>query len=208
VDVRTLEGIAEAILREGGQEDDEAPEIGALILRLLGEDGLSLERGGLGVDGLLDARPDGGWRIRLRSNLPAHRKRFVAAHELAEWWLQAREGYQGDDIEHAANYVGAAIIAPRRAFAAALRHHGRDFPALAASFVASQTTMALREAEILRVPRVIVAPSSVRVRGPEELVWPTAATLRSWARDGGPGLARTRLTDDPRRVVLDVEDVG
>lgn len=198
-----LEGIAAAILREAGQDDDDAPDVGALVARLLGPDALSLVRGGLARDAALEPSGD-GWGIIARSALPDHRLRFVVCHELAEWWLSTRERYQGEDIEHAANYIAAALLAPPAAFRAALRYHGRDFRALAAAFVASETTIALRDAELHSIARVVVAPN-LRVRGPEAFLWPPERTLRAWAREGGPGLARTRLTDDPRRVVLDVE---
>ena len=99
------------------------------------------------------------------------------------------------------------MIAPPAAFRAALRVHGRDFRALAGAFVASETTMALRDAELHRLARVVVAPN-LRVRGPESFVWPPERIIRVWALEGGPGLARTRLTDDPRRVVLDVDETA
>lgn len=201
-----LEGIAAAILREAGQENDDAPDVGALVERLLGANGLVLVRGGLARDAVLEANGD-GWAILARSALPDHRLRFVVCHELAEWWMSTRERYQGDDAEAAANYIAAALIAPPTAFRAALRHHGRDFRALAAAFVASETTMALRDAELHRLARVVVAPN-LRVRGPESFVWPPERIIRVWALEGGPGLARTRLTDDPRRVVLDVDETG
>ena len=201
-----LEGIAAAILREAGLDGTEQPDVAALAACLLGPDGLSFERGGLTRDAMLDAVGD-DWVIRARIALPLHRLRFVVCHEIAEWWLSTRERYQGENIENAANYIAAALIAPPAAFRAALRYHGRDFRALAAAFVASETTIALRDAELHRIARVVVAPN-LRVRGPESFVWPAERILRGWAAEGGPGLARTRLTDDPRRVVLDVDDTG
>ena len=154
-----------------------------------------------------DSRPSpirrGIWRSPTRRGLSTERRSFAVAHELAEWWIRVREKYQGEDVEHAANYVAAAILSPRRAFRLALEQFGPDFAELAQAFRVTQTHVALREAELARLPRAVVSPALVRVRGPEEWVWPDESTLRRWARGRAPDVRKTRLTDDPRRVVLD-----
>lgn len=201
-----LEGVAEAILREGGQEDDEAPRLGRLATSLLGPGAIEYAPIRLPGDGAL-IRIHDSWRIYLRRGLPIERRAFTIAHEIAEWWLRVRERYQGADVEQAADYIGAAIMTPRRAFARALSAHGRDFRELATDFGTSQTLVALRDAELAHVPRAVVTPALVRVRGPEAWVWPDETVLRRWARGGAPGLRKVRLTDDPRRVVLDVDEL-
>ncbi len=202
-----LEGIAEAVLHEGGQEDDDAPRLAQLVTTLLGPG--AVEYAQLRGDGAL-TRVGDRWRIYLRRGLSLERKAFALSHEIAEWWLRVREGYVGEDVEHGANYIAAAIMAPRRAFARSLRAHGHDFAELAADFRTTETHVALREAELADIPRAVVSPALVRVRGPHDWVWPNEGVVRRWARAGAPGVTKVRLTDDPRRIVLDVEelDVG
>lgn len=199
-----LEGIAEAILREGGQEDDEAPCLASLTRALLGPMSVRYTMCGLPGDGALIC-VDERWQIHVRRGLPTERLAFAIAHELAEWWFRVRERHLGSDIEDAANYVAAAILTPRRAFRTALSAHGSDFVRLAEDFHTTETHVALREAEIVSLPRAVVSPALVRVRGPEEWIWPSEATIRRWARGAVPGLHKVRLTDDPRRIVIDVE---
>lgn len=201
-----FEGIAESILKEGAQPDDDAPKLGVLVRSLLGEDSVAYTSG-LRGDGAL-ARIGATWRIYVRRGLTVERRAFAISHELAEWWLRVRERYQGEDVEQAANYIAAAIMSPRRAFHRALATYGHDFVELAATFRTTETHVALREAELTHLPRAVVSPALVRVRGPEEWVWPSESTLRSWARGVTPGLRKVKLTDDPRRVVIDVEDTG
>lgn len=202
-----LEGIAEAILREGGQETDEAPRLLRLVTAHLGDDAIEYTPIRLPGDGALIRIYD-AWRIYIRRRLTPERRAFVIAHELAEWWLKVRVGYQGEDVEAAANYVAAAVLAPRHAFRLAVEDLGSDFPRLAEAFRVTETHAALREAELARLPRAVVSPALVRVRGPEEWVWPAESVVRRWARGAAPGLRKTRLTDDPRRVVLDADDLA
>lgn len=200
-----LEGIAEAVLREGKQEDDEAPRLGALVTQLLGTGAVEYTNAVRG-DGAL-VRIHDHWRIYVRRGLPNQRRAFAVAHELAEWWLRVRERYQGEDAEHAANYVAAAILSPRRAFRIAREAFGSDFARLASEFATSETHVALREAELERMPRAVISPALVRVRGPESWVWPDVETIRRWSRRAPSTMRKTKLTDDPRRVVLDVETI-
>lgn len=201
-----LERIGETILTHGGQELDAAPRLGQLVVSHLGPEAVEYSSAVPG-DGAL-VRIYDEWKIFVRRKLPIERRAFAIAHELAEWWLRVREQYQGEDVEHAANYIAAAVLSPRRAFWLALEDHGSDFVALARAFRVTETHAALREAELASIPRAVVSPALVRVRGPETWVWPEEGTLRRWARGSAPGLRKVRLTDDPRRVVLDAEDVG
>lgn len=137
--------------------------------------------------------------------LPPLYAAFAVGHELGHWLL-TRHGYCGNDDEAAADYLGAALLAPRRAFLRARRALGHDLPALANAFSMTETGVALRLGEALHVPLAVVSPAHVRVRGPEAWVWPNEATVRRWARVAEPGLRKVRLTDDPRRVVLDVDE--
>jgi predicted transcriptional regulator len=198
-----LEGIAEAVLRGGGQEDDTAPKLVALVTKHLGASALEYSQATPGDAALVRIYQD--WRIYVRRGLTIERRAFAIAHELAEWWLRVRERYEGEDAEHCANYIAAAILSPRRAFRRALAAVGHDFGELADLFRVTETHAALREAELDGIPRAVVSPALVRLRGPESWVWPDEATVRRWTRRSPPQVRKTKLTDDPRRVVLDVE---
>lgn len=200
-----LEGIAEAAYREA-KLDLERPHVTRLTRALLGSD--AIQRGPRPISGPAALiRVGDNWRIVLARALPPLYAVFAVGHELGHWLL-ARHGYAGDDEERAADYLAGALLAPRAAFIAARRAMGQDLPALAKTFSMTETGAALRLGEVVRVPLAVVAPATVRVRGPENWVWPAESTLRSWAKRAMPGLRKVRLTDDPRRVVLEAEDVG
>lgn len=61
-------------------------------------------------DGAL-ARVGGRWQTWIRRGLSPSRLSFAVAHELAEFLLRETPL----ENEHAANYMGAAIVAPRPA---------------------------------------------------------------------------------------------
>ncbi len=202
-----FEGIADGILRAGGQDGDDIPAARGA------RNCASWRRRG-GVHAHQASRR---WSAHtyprrvedLRSTRPHHRApRLCDLPRFAEWRLRVRERYQGEDVEHAANYIAAAILSPRRAFRLALEQYGQDFVELARVFRVSQTHVALREAELASAPCAVVSPALVR-RGPEAWAWPDEAVVRRWARLPASGLRKVKLTDDPRRVVLDAEgDVG
>lgn len=205
-----LEGIAEAAYDEV-ELDPERPHVPRLARALLGPDAIQRGPRPLHAPAAL-IRIGSAWRIVLSRSLPPRYALFAVAHELGHWLL-ARYGHVGDDAldgmgeERAADYLGAALLAPRRTFLTARRALGNDLPELADAFALTETGAALRLGEVLRLPLAVVAPQQVRVRGPAEWVWPDERTLRQWARRPAPGLRKTRLTDDPRRVVLGVDDV-
>lgn len=198
-----LEGVAESAYREAGL-DVERPNVVRLAKALLGPD--AIERGPRLVSGRAALiRVHDRWRIVLSRSLPKLYALHAIGHELGHWLLE-RAGVGSGDEELAADYLGGALLAPRSAFAAAHRALGSDLPALAAAFSTTETGAALRVGEVARVPLAVISPSVVRVRGPEGWVWPDEPTLRRWARGtAAPGLKKIRLTDDPRRVVLDAD---
>lgn len=200
--MRDLDEVAERRYEAAGLDPDR-PNIAKLVHVLLG---CAIERGPRPVHGPAALYRIGTqYRIIVSSKLPPAYQRFYAAHELAHWMLRA-EGLDDRD-EAAADYLGAALLAPRRAFLSAVRC-GLGLPDLADEFGLTETGAALRLGETTHRPIVLVAPSSVRRRGPEEWVWPPDRTLRSWARTGRPGLARVRLVDDPRRVMLEADETA
>lgn len=208
LDHRLLDAIAEARYVGVGLDPLE-PNVGRLIVALLGPKALTYgPRPTTGPAAL--HRVGSQYRIAVSSKLPRHEATFFASHELAHWIL--REEGLDDRDEAAADYLGAALLAPRRGFLTAMRA-GLELPELAARFGTTETGAALRIGETTGRPLVVVAPTHTRRRGSESFVWPPDPTLRTWARRGHPGLARVKLGDDPRRVVLEgvlegVEDAG
>lgn len=196
-----LEGIAEAAYREAGM-DSERPNVAGLARKLLGPN--AIIRGPRPLSGpaaLIRIRDE--WKIFLSRSLTREYALFAVGHELGHWLLRRDGGIS--DSERAADYLGAALLAPRRAFLTARRAVGDDFTALAEAFATTETGAALRLGEVAREPLAVISPQQVRVRGPEEWVWPDEQTLRRWGRRPVPGLRKTRLSDDPRRIVLNAE---
>lgn len=118
------------------------------------------------------------------------------AHELGHFGLQAL-GYA--NTEDNANGVAAALLMPVASFRARMREVGPDPRQLALPFRVTESAAVLRYGELSGQPLVLVTPQRVRVRGPEEWVWPSEERLR---RGRVPGLAKVRLRDDWRRVAL------
>ena len=195
------DGEAEQLYREAGFDYSEPVRPARIAEVLLGPGCVHrMPPGGVrafGTFALVHGQP----RIYVRSG-PRHEVDFRIAHELAEWHLH-RAQYVGGDIEDRANAIAAAVVAPRRAFRRAVAALGADdYARLAFAFRSTQSLVALRRGEVLGDPIALVTPPLVRVRGPEEFVWPEESVLRRAARGGRPGLRRTKLTDDPRRVIL------
>jgi hypothetical protein len=202
-----LEGVAEALYREIGAEPDE-PQLQLRLARaLLGADAVEIVPPGvLKTTRARLALVEGRWRIFVRRQARAEMA-FGLAHEIGHWAL-LREGYQGDDEESCADYLAGALIAPRRAFLQAIGELGRDLPQLAERFGTTESLVALRYGESTSVPLALVRPGLVRVRSQLEFVWPSEEVILRWARGRPPlGLAKTRLTDDRRRVVLAGDEI-
>lgn len=145
-------------------------------------------------------------RIALRKSVPLEYRKFFLGHELGHVVLE-RAGYVGEDLEEACDAFGAALIAPRPAVARMQRAFGLDLVAYAEAVGATQTWATLRVGEVLRTPLAAISPEHVRVRGPENWVWPDERTLRGWASGRTrPGIRKVRLTDQPKRVALLAED--
>lgn len=197
-----LEAIAMEGLAQAGLDPTEPPSVVDLIRRLLGPDGYDTSHVLVGGGRACLARVHGHWRVYASKAATL----FDHFHEVGHYLVRQAGLGGGPDEEHLANYVGGALLMPRPAVLKA-RRNGFRLPELADLFSTSETCAALREAEVLTLPRVIVARTHVHVRGPEDFVWPAEPTLRKWAQKPGPGVAKTRMTDDPSRVVLDAEAV-
>jgi hypothetical protein len=152
---------------------------------------------------------DGRRRIALKRNVAPNYAAFYVGHELGHALLH-EEGYVGEYEEQLADLIGAALLAPMPAVRSLMRSFDGDLQAIADAVHSTSTWAALRTAEAMGITRAVIAPQSVRVRGPEAFVWPAESTLRQWAeaRKIPAGLAKTRLKDDRRRIVIDVEEAG
>lgn len=147
---------------------------------------------------------NGRRRIAIRRGISIEYAAFYVGHELGHAMLE-EASYRDDDVEQQCDLFAAALMAPRPAMLRLHREFGYNLEAIAGEVGSTETWAALRLGEVLHVPLAAIAPQRIRVRGPEEWVWPDEMTLRAWARRTPPGLAKTRLTDDPRRVVLVVD---
>lgn len=201
LDEGDLEGSAEAIYELAGYDRDDvdattnvARKLGIRIVRVA-------HMTVLGSLSSFEDRPI----IAIRAGMSREREGHVVGHELGHWILR-REGHTetNDEVERACDFIGAAVMMPRRVFASCARGHERDFRQLAFDFAASQTMAALRVGEVLGVPIIVVAPHAVRARGQVHGVDEQSA--RGFAARGGPGISRIRLTDDRRRVALVADD--
>jgi len=198
VDWADIEATATLIYRAAGIEPDRRGSLRSLA-KALGARVFTIHAASLPRDGAL-AWVYGEPRIYLRRGINRERRDFALAHELAELAL-AKERYQGDDSEDLANALGAALLAPRQMFLRVLAG-APEFPRIARELHQTESFAALRYGETTWTPLVLIAPQSVRVRG-ATFVWPSEDALRKLSAGGAtPGVARTRLRDDPRRVVL------
>ncbi len=145
-------------------------------------------------------------KIAINRALPFPYAQFFIGHELGHH-ICNELGYREDDIEHVCDHFGAAVMAPMPAVRAMLRAFGRDHEAIADEVGSTQTWAALRIAECVGIPRAIVTPKKTYLRGPEEFVFGSVQSVRGLVRGNRPGVSKVQLTDDPRRTVLDFEEL-
>lgn len=143
------------------------------------------------------SRVAGDTIIAYRASLPEPYAQHAIAHEIGHWALE-RCGV--DDSEEGSDYIAAALLMPRAAFVQRVREVGVEPLQLALSFGVTETAAILRYGEVMGAPLALIAPATVRVRGPESWVWPDEPTLRKAAVTGLPGLAKVRLQG--KRVAL------
>lgn len=199
VDAAELEGLAAWVLEDAGFELDEPVNIRKLIRARLGPDGYQqLPRMPFTRAALITI--NGRQRICSTPRATA----FDESHELGHRERNLA-GIVSDDEEADANFLGGAILMPARAVLRAVRS-GLSLSEMAELFGTSETAMALRVAELLRMPRAIIAPKHIHLRGPDGYVMPAEPVLRSLAKRTRPGVLKVRMRDDPSRVVLDFDD--
>lgn len=201
--VRTdLERLAAEIRRLAGLDDDElllAPDIAARIL---------------GADAVLFGLPGTASRLDgLRIIVPPdHRDlNFAVAHELAEWGLRDLLRYDGPhaEKEQAANYVAAALLAPRPTVRRAYTHFGENLRTLAKAFGLSQTSAQLRLAEVEGDERAVVTKTgNVILRTQGAFPWadvPIVGVAQGKERWKGLAKAKLRGGIDEGRVAIRVK---
>ncbi len=190
------ERLADAILDEAGVPRDRCTPTPEIARRVLGPSAVQLvPRSALRSLGALTRTGD-RWRVVLRRGLPPELIGHVVGHELAHW-AGKRHGVQLDEDD--CNWIGAALVVPKRCVRGTLLDHVSD---IAREVHTTQSLVALRVGEALEVPLALVAPARIRVRGPEQWVWPDADTIRRWARRPVDVVRPIRLTDGSGRVVV------
>jgi hypothetical protein len=197
MDQADIEGLAAWAYRRAGLEDDAPASPLELASRLLGNRVQVYRFSGLKAPAAL-ARVESDWRIYVRGRLTSRALLWLTAHELGEYLLRL-EHYEGPDAEQAADRLAAALRAPRRAYQRVARFRGAAWSDLAAAFRTSESSAALRWAEVTGDPVALIAPKRpIRTRG-ADFMWPNPIP-----RKAPHGLVRETLTDDCRRSVLRV----
>lgn len=183
------------MLRRYGEGDGEPPRVVDLAKRVLGVGVQVVHARALPGDGAL-VNLLGERRIYVRRGLSPERLRWAVAHELGHHALGIDSSTS--DNEDACNAFAAALLAPSRAFRAALAETGPSYTRLARWFLTSESCAALRLGEVTGCPLALLAPARVRVRG-AEFSWPEDLRGSRPAK-----VRRATLRDDQRRVVLRV----
>ena len=207
MDLASLEGLAVAFYTRHGL-DPSQPVQTAKLARLELGDGAVVRGVTLAGAHATTFFHEGRRCIAVRRNLTDEYARFYIGHELGHLICE-REGYRENDLEKVCDALGAMLMAPMPAVRAMVRIFGTtDFEEVADEVGSTETWAALRIAEALGIPRAILTPQRVYTRGPDEFVWGPEDSLRRLARGKiGPGITCIRLHDDPRRYVLDVDEL-
>jgi hypothetical protein len=191
-----LEGEADAVYRLLGLDTSDPVDPVVIAEGLLGVDCVRAVRASALPGAAALVVVNGQRRIYVREKLPDARKAHLIGHEIAHHLLGPGAS------ESACDYLGAAILAPRRAITLALRCVGMDWAELARIFGSTQTLVALRVSEVDGRPLALVAPSRVRVRG-EPWAWPeTEAGIRKLAQCAHSAVMCEQLTDERHRFAL------
>ena len=206
LDTTEVEALAVAFYRRLGFDPAQPVDTFRIARTFLGAD--AIERGTT-IAGVAAATflVKGQRRIAVSRKLAPEYAFFYVGHELGHVVLD-EIGYRDEDLERVCDMFGAALMAPIPAVNAMLRAFGRDHEAIADEIGSTQTQAALRVAEALGIPRAIITPQKLYVRGPEAFVWGPEDALRGLARSRRaiPGVTKVKLTDDPHRIVLDIDE--
>jgi hypothetical protein len=202
-----LEALAAEALARANADDEDPPSVFELIEKILGT---KVRRPAHLVTAGALARVGETLIVAVKASLPIQRAHHVAGHELGHALIREAR-LRCDDEERAADYLGACLMMPRRYVEKLYRCEGFAPAILAGEVVATQTAAALRIGEVIGMPLAAVSPRIVRVRGAQPFEWGGEERIRELAnkRRLGPGIARTRLTDEKGRFALVAdEDIG
>lgn len=155
-----IEGEAERAHREAGSDPDDPVSMAELCERLTDHAPLVVRQPQAGR--LL------GERVLISSRLADRHVPHVIGHELAHLLLV---NYCGADLEAACDALGAALVAPRRAFLSATRQLGHSVTQLAEVFSTSQSLVLLRIGETSGRPVALLSRPTPFARG-EWHQWP------------------------------------
>jgi hypothetical protein len=140
---------------------------------------------------------DDGFEVLTNRAISPERQRLKGAHELGHWWYR-RIGYRGFDLEARCDALGAALIAPREAFRAAMRWAGHRVHELALRFNTTQSLALLRVGEVSGRPVMLLRPSGPLARG-DLFEWPKTSTLVRALNEGRSAVHPLRINDEPHR---------
>lgn len=173
MEIGDLEGAAESIFfRAGVTNRAEIVSPIGLAQRILGPDAVRRVPRLQSVASL--AKIGGRHVIAVRAGLEPQYEGHGVAHELAHL-VEDLDGVTFTEPE--CDYIGAAIMMPREVFLECVECD--SIAQLAFNFVATQTSVVLRTAEVLGTSAEVVTPQRTYRRGRLE----------------GPGLRKIRLTD-------------
>lgn len=146
--------MARAVRKLARLDEDELENAPEIVERVLGPNTIAIVPA-LRNHGYLQRRGS-DYRILVRPDNPD--LNFTIAHELGHWALRELAGFRGApaDEERAANYVGAAILAPPTVVRTAHAIWGERVRRLSRTFGLSQTSMVLRLAEVRLDERAVV----------------------------------------------------
>lgn len=161
---RELEELALAVRKLAGLSEDELEFAPIMAGRILGNDSIALIPSLHGHGYLQDT--GNGFRILVHPDRPDIN--FTIAHELGHWALRTIGQFRGEVVEEerAANYVGAAMLAPATTVMKAHAQWGERIRTMSKAFAISQTAMVLRLAEVRDDQRAVVTRTgNVLARG-------------------------------------------
>lgn len=140
---------------------------------------------------------EGGYQPQIRRGTPAARARWLAGHEMGEFFYKLIN-YDQPDIDEKCDAFGAAIVCPAAAFKAAVRRLGHRVHTLADEFGTTQSVALLRLGEVVGRSVMLLRPGGPIARG-EPFEWPTTSTLVRALTEGRSAVHPLRIKDEPNR---------
>ncbi len=193
-----VEGDAQAIYAMARADEEEPPSVAELACALLGrEPGFGRIEPEAKLRRLDDA-------VLIREGVAPARARWLAAHEIAEWYYEQR-GYDAEDREARCDALGASLVVPRRALLAAIEVRGHRVHLLAEDFATTQSLMLLRIGEVTGRPVLLMRWPDPIQRG-RPFAWPHTMSDLVRALRANPGVAHpVPIRDEPNRHGFMVE---